>query len=84
MSENPVLTVALIVAITSFFKSHLGLTGWKVLLAAFVMALFIGFVPLLAASFPVVAPYLTTLVNVVVFFLAAAGSVDFVKEIRAG
>ena len=77
-----VLTVALIVAIVSFFKKQFGLTGWKVILAAFVVALILTYIPVLSAAFPMAAPWLTPLVNLIVLFLGAAGSVDFVTEIR--
>lgn len=73
-----VIDVALIITIVAFFKKQLGLTGWKVLLAAFLVALFIGLAPVVAAAFPVIAPWLTTTVNVVGLFLVASGSVDFV------
>ena len=82
MLENSVLSVAFIIAITAFFKKQLGLTGWKVLLAAFLVALFIGLVPVVVAIFPVVAPWLTATVNVVVLFLTAAGTMDFVIAVR--
>jgi len=77
-----VLTVALIIAIVSFFKKNLGLTGWRVILAAFIVALFLTYIPVLATAFPLAAPWLTPLVNLIVLFLGAAGSVDFVTEIR--
>ena len=83
MLDNPVLTVAFVVTITSFFKKQLGLTGWKVLLAAFLVLAFITYVPVVVLQFPAAATWLTPLVNLVVFFLSAAGTVDFVNEVRA-
>lgn len=82
MTDNPVLTVAFIVMITSFFKKQLGLDGWRVLLAGFIVALVIGLVPVFIAAFPVVTPWLTTVSNVIVLFLTAAGTVDFVIAVR--
>jgi hypothetical protein len=80
--ENPILTVAFVVAITAFFKEHLGLTGWKVMLAAFLTAMVLAFLPLLASTFPQAAPWLNQFVQVVILFLTAAGTVDFVKQLR--
>jgi hypothetical protein len=80
--DNPILTVAFIIMITSFFKERLGLSGWKVLLAAFIVALLIGLVPVIVVTFPVVAPWLSVVANVVVLFLTAAGTVDFVIEVK--
>ena len=80
--ENPVLTVAFIVALTAFFKEQFGLTGWKVLLAAFIVALFIAFLPLVSALVPAAAPWLNQLLQVIVLFLAAAGSVDFIRQLK--
>lgn len=82
MLDNPILTVAFIIAITSFFKVQLGLVKWKVLLAAFIVALIIGLVPTVVETFPVIAPWLTAIVNVIVLFLGAAGTFDFVMEVR--
>lgn len=82
MTENPILTVAFIVAVTQFFKTQIGLTGWKVLLAAFLVAIVIGLVPAIIAAFPVIAPWLTAVVNVIVLFLSAVGTYDFVMEVR--
>lgn len=82
MFESPILTVALIVAITSFFKKQLGLTGWRVLLVAFLVSLIIGLSPVIIAAFPPAAPWLTAFLGVVVLFLTAAGTVDFISEVR--
>jgi len=83
MSDNLVLTAVFIVAVAQFFKVQLSLKGWRVLLAVFIVALIMGLVPVVIAQFPVVAPWLTAVVNVIVLFLGAAGSVDFVKEVKA-
>lgn len=81
MSE-PLLTVAFIVMITAFFKKQIGLTGWKVLVAAFIVALVVAYLPLLAAAVPAAAPWLGQLMQVIVLFLSAAGSVDFLTLLR--
>ena len=82
MLENPVLTVAFIVAITTFFKKQLALSGWAVLLASFIVSLFFGLVPILSATFPLFAPWLNAVTSVAVLFLTAAGSVDFIVAVR--
>lgn len=79
---NEILTVAVVVAITAFFKKQLSLTGWQVILAAFIVALIIGLTPVIADAFPPIAPWLTAIVNVVLLFLTAAGSADFITTIR--
>jgi hypothetical protein len=83
MNATPLITVALIIAITQFFRTQLNLTGWKVILAAFLVVLVLAYIPVLIAAFPTVAPWLEPLVNAIFLFLAAAGTVDFVKEIRS-
>jgi hypothetical protein len=80
--NDPLLTVALIVAITSFFKKVLTLSGRLALLAAFIVTLFFGLAPVVIAQFPVAGPWLSAVVNVIVLFLAAAGSYDLVMDIR--
>ena len=80
--EINLLDVAFIVAVTAFFKERFGLASKAALFAAFGVALFVGFAPLVAASFPVVQPWIEALFNVVKIFLAAAGSYDFVKSLR--
>jgi len=82
MNEITILTVGFIIATTQFFKTQLGLTGWKVLLAAFIVALLIGLVPVIITAFPVAAPWLNAVVNVIVLFLSAVGAYDFVMEVR--
>ena len=79
---NSVLTVALVIAIVTFFKTQLKLKGWAVLVAAFLITLFIAFVPPLISLAPAAEPWLVPLVNVIVLFLAAAGTQDFVMEVR--
>jgi hypothetical protein len=84
LDTSLILTVAFVIAITSFFKTQLGLKGWWVILAAFVVLLVLLYIPLLIVQFPVAASYLDALWKVIVLLLTAAGSVDFVKEIRSG
>jgi hypothetical protein len=80
--EQPILTVAFVIAVVAFFKKQLNLSGWKVLLAAFVVCLVIGLVPVIIVTFPLSAPWVTAVVGIVVLFLTATGSVDFITEIR--
>lgn len=83
MTDNPVLTIMFIVAVAQFFKVQLNLKGWRALLAVFVVALFMGLVPVVIEQFPAISLWLSAVVNVIVLFLGAAGSVDFVMEVRA-
>lgn len=80
--ENEILTVAFVIAITAFFKNKLGLKGWKVLLAAFIVLLLLTYIPVLIALFPAAAPWLEPIAKLITLFLAAAGSVDFVEMVR--
>ncbi len=82
MLENPILTVAFVVAITAFFKKQFGLADKLALLAAFLTSVFVGFVPLLGTLLPAFAPWLESLTNVIVLFLSAAGSYDFIIAVR--
>lgn len=82
MLENPVLTVAFVVLIVSFFKAQFGLAGKWALLAAFITALVLGLIPQLGLQFPALAPWLDAVAKVIALFLGAAGSFDFVKEVR--
>ena len=77
-----VLTIAFIVAVTSFFKEQFGFSGRTSLLAAFFVALVVGFAPALATQFPAIAPWIENFIRVVVLFLSAAGSVDALKQFR--
>jgi hypothetical protein len=81
--ENEILTVAFVIAITAFFKDKMGLKGWWVLLAAFLVLLFLTYIPVVIALYPPAAPWLTPLVRLITVVLAAVGSVDFVKMIRS-
>jgi hypothetical protein len=80
--DFPIITVTLIVAITAFFKKQFSLSGWRVLLVAFIVSLIISLAPLLSTTFPAVAPWVEQVIKLVVMFLAASGSVDFVTEVR--
>ncbi|MDD5397416.1 MAG: hypothetical protein PHW24_05190 [Candidatus Moranbacteria bacterium] len=79
---DDILTVAIIIAITAFFKKQLGLSGWRVILAAFIVSLILGMIPIIGATFPVIAPWLAALTKVIVLFLGAAGTVDFIGVLR--
>ena len=78
-----VLDVALIIAIVAFFKEQLGVQGKIVLLYVFLVALAVGFAPLLIASFPVAGPYIEVVLKVVGLMLAAAGSWDAARQLTA-
>jgi hypothetical protein len=77
-----VLDVAFIIAATAFFKQQFGLTGKAVLGCVFILALLIGFAPLIGSAFPFVASYIGVLVKVVGLFLAAAGAYDGAVDLR--
>jgi hypothetical protein len=77
-----VLTIAFVIAVTAFVKKQFALTGWKVLLAAFIIVLVVALIPLIAASYPPVAPWVNTIGIVIVLFLSATGTTDFVTDIR--
>ena len=80
---NEVLTVAFVIATVSFFKARFKLQDASALAAAFAVSLIVGLAPQLAAQFPALAPWVDALVKVVVLFLGAAGSYDFVQQQRA-
>ena len=75
------IDVAFVLAVTAFLKEQLGLSGKKVLLAAFLAVLFVMYVPLVTAMFPVVAPWLDQFVQAVMLFMTAAGSFDLVANL---
>jgi len=79
---STILTVAFVIAVTAFVKKQFTLAGWAVLLVAFVIVLLVAAVPLIAVSFPVIAPWVNMVGTVIILFLSAAGSVDFITEIR--
>ena len=80
MESDPILNAAFIIAATAFFKEQLSLSGRASLLAAFGVSLAVGFAPAIAAQFPLLAPWVTHFVNVVVLFISAAGTVDALKQ----
>jgi hypothetical protein len=80
--ENPLLTVAFVVAATQFFKTQFSLSSRMSLLAAFVVALVVAFAPLLGAAFPTAAPWIANLVTVIALFIGAAGAWDTVTAFR--
>lgn len=79
---DTLINAALIIAIVSFFKQQFALNGWKVILAAFLVAAFLTYLPVVTAQFPVTAPWLDPLTMLVKVFLGAAGTVDFITEMR--
>jgi hypothetical protein len=81
--ENPILTVAFVVAATQFFKTQFSLTGRQSLIAAFLITLFVALVPLLGEVFPAAAPWITQTVTVIALFIGAAGTWDTFTAFRA-
>lgn len=79
---TPVLTIALVISIVEFVKTHLKLSGWKVLLVALVIVAVISYLPVIITMFPTVEPWLTPILNIILLFLGAAGSFDLFVEIR--
>lgn len=77
-----ILDAAFIIAAVAFFKAQFGFSGKASLLAAFCVALIVGFAPTIAAQFPTIAPWITQLVTVIVLFISAAGSVDALAQFR--
>jgi hypothetical protein len=82
MLENPVLSVALVVAATSFFKSQFGLAGRAALACAFGVALLVGLAPVIATAVPAASPWITQVVSVVVLFITASGGYDLFVELK--
>ncbi len=80
--ELPTLgTVGFIVALTAFFTTQFQLKGNKALAAAFFVALFFGFAPLVSEALPNVAPFIDVLLNTIVLTIAAAGGYDVAMKI---
>lgn len=79
---NEILTVAFVVAVTAFIKTQFNCDGRWALLAAFLVALVIGVVPLISAALPAIGPWLAVVVRVFVLFLSGAGSYDAVMTFR--
>lgn len=76
-----VLSVALIVAITSFFKTQFELSGKSALLVAGAVSLVIAFIPQLTVLFPAMSPWFDALFGWLAMFLGAAGAYDTVIEV---
>lgn len=81
-SFETIINAAFIIAIVAFFKQQLGLHGWKVILAAFLTAFVLVMLTTVSTQFPVVAPWLDPIVWLIKVFLGAAGTVDFITEMR--
>ena len=75
--EITILDVAFVVAVTAFFKTQFGWEQKVALLAAFIVSLLVGVAPQVAAALPAFAPWIDSVLRVVVIFLSAAGSYDF-------
>lgn len=71
------IDIAFVIAVVAFFRERVALRGVQVLIAAYVVTLLFNIAPLVAEFFPVVSPWLNAVLNSVVLFIAAAGSVDF-------
>jgi len=71
------IDIAFVIAVVAFFRERMTLSGVKVLIAAFVVTLLFNIAPLVAENFPVISPWLNAILNSVILFIAAAGSVDF-------
>ena len=76
-----ILDFAFLVAATAFFKEQFSLSGKQALLAAFGVALFIGFAPVIGESLPALSPYLEAAVKVVALFIGGAGSYDLFVDV---
>lgn len=79
---DTIINVAFIIVIVAFFKQQIGLTGWKVILAAFLVALVLVILTTISTQFPVVSPWLDPIVLLIKVFLGATGTVDFINELR--
>jgi len=78
-----VLDAVFVVAAVAFFKTQMELTGRSVLLAAFLVVLFVAIETPLVSLFPTGAEVITAIVGAVKLFITAAGSVDFAKSLIA-
>lgn len=74
-----VIDSAFVLAATQLFKNLLGVDGKIAFGLAFVVALAVGFLPLVVASFPAAQAYVTQLLYVVKIFIAATGTYQFVR-----
>ncbi|RIK31148.1 MAG: hypothetical protein DCC56_02875 [Anaerolineae bacterium] len=72
-----VIDVAFVIAVVAFFRERVQISGYRALIAAFAVAVLFNIAPIVAQSFPVISPWLDALLNSIVLFIAAAGSVDF-------
>lgn len=82
--ENVLLDVAWVAAITAFVKQQFGTSGKGTLLVAVLAGMFAAFEPLVAASFPVAAPWLDAFIKGLGLAIGAAGSVDLLKQVGGG
>lgn len=81
--DNPLLTAAFVIAATQFFKTQFGIAGKWALLCAFVVCLLIGVAPTVAALIPAAGQLITTFVQILVLFIGATGSYDFIMAVKA-
>ncbi len=59
-------TVGFIIALTAFFTTQFSLNGKKALAAAFFVALFFGFAPLVSEALPTFAPFIDVILKTIV------------------
>lgn len=76
-----VLDTVFVLAAVAFFKERFGLLGWKAILVALVASLVVVFIPDILAAFPLAAPYLEKVIEVVKLFLIAPGLFDLAVNV---
>jgi len=74
--------LVLLAAITAFFKERLGLKGSYVILAAFLVGLFIWLSPQIGLAFPNAAPWINGVIDFAKFYLGAMGGVDLAVYVK--
>ena len=80
--ENPVLSVAFIVALTGFIKSQFGLKGSDAILTAGLVTAVVAVFPVAVASFPPAAPWLEALFGAFILFVSANGVFDVAVDVK--
>lgn len=85
MSETPLVTIALVLTITAFFKTQFGITNkWIIWLCAAVVLALLVYLPVVIAMFPEFGVWLTPLLTLITVVLAAGGTADIIKSAKAG
>ena len=75
------LDVGFVLAATAFFKQQFALKGKAALGAAFAVALFVGFAPVVSDALPALGAYLDAAVKVISLFILGAGSYDLLSDV---